>query len=186
MTVRLLFNEAKATQTAARFLKLLNGKANYMKLIKLLYLVDREALLRWGRTVTTDRHVSMTYGVVLSRLHDLITEGPLPDSLGIWHEYISPPHGYEVTLQADAPADELSPAEEELIAEIATAHGWKTPWQLVDYIHSLPEWKDPKGGAIPLNYGEVLRAAGRNPEEAAAVEQELDTVAAVETLLHPV
>ena len=32
---------------------------SYMKLLKLLHLVDREALLRWGRPVSTDRYVSM-------------------------------------------------------------------------------------------------------------------------------
>jgi len=33
---------------------------HYVKLIKLLYLADREALLRWGAPITTDRYVSMT------------------------------------------------------------------------------------------------------------------------------
>ena len=43
------------------------GKMSYMKLLKLLYLVDREALLRWGRPVSTDRYVSMDieYGDIL-------------------------------------------------------------------------------------------------------------------------
>ena len=31
---------------------------SYMKLIKLLYLADREALARWGRPITTDQYVS--------------------------------------------------------------------------------------------------------------------------------
>jgi uncharacterized phage-associated protein len=45
----------------------------YIKLIKLLYLADREALLRWGRPITTDRHVSMPKGPVVSQIYDLIT-----------------------------------------------------------------------------------------------------------------
>jgi hypothetical protein len=52
----LRFNERRATEAAARFLKLRGGKMSYLKLIKLLYLLDREALLRWGRPVTTDRN----------------------------------------------------------------------------------------------------------------------------------
>ena len=51
----LLFNEAKATQAAARLLFLRGGTMSYVKLIKLLYLADREALIRWGRPVTSRR-----------------------------------------------------------------------------------------------------------------------------------
>ena len=50
----LRFNERRATEAAARFLKLRGGRMKYLKLIKLLYFLDREALLRWGRPVTTD------------------------------------------------------------------------------------------------------------------------------------
>ena len=32
---------------------------SYLKLLKLLYIVERTALLRWGRSVTFDRFVSM-------------------------------------------------------------------------------------------------------------------------------
>ena len=40
------FNQPKATQAAARRLKSRGGRMSYMKLIKLLYLADREALAR--------------------------------------------------------------------------------------------------------------------------------------------
>ena len=68
----LRFNERRATEAAARFLKLRGGRMSYLKLIKLLYLLDREALLRWGRPVTTDRYISMDNGPVVSRIYDLI------------------------------------------------------------------------------------------------------------------
>ena len=54
------FNEAKAREAAARLVELRSGKMSCMQLIKLLYLADREALLRWGRPITTDRYVSVT------------------------------------------------------------------------------------------------------------------------------
>ena len=44
--MKLRFNEAKAAQAAARLLKLRGGRMSFLKLIKLLYIVDREALLR--------------------------------------------------------------------------------------------------------------------------------------------
>ena len=59
------FNERRATEAAARFLKLRGGRMSYLKLIKLIYFLDREALLRWGRPVTGDRYVSMDNGPVV-------------------------------------------------------------------------------------------------------------------------
>jgi len=59
---------------------------SYMKLIKLMYLADREALLRWGRPISTDRYVSMDKGPVLSRVLDLATDGDDPSRPAIWSE----------------------------------------------------------------------------------------------------
>src|SRR5215813_7148812 len=114
----LRFNERRATEAAARFLKLRGGRMSYLKLIKLLYLLDREALLRWGRPVTTDQYVSMDNGPVVSRIYNLIREEPAPGTDPFWRHYISAPRGWEVELLAEPEAAELSRAEEELIGEI--------------------------------------------------------------------
>jgi len=42
------YREDKATQAAARLLKLRGGTRSHLKLIKLLYLVEREAPARFG------------------------------------------------------------------------------------------------------------------------------------------
>ncbi len=76
--MRLRFNERKATQAAAHLLKLRGGEMSFMKLINLLYLADRSALLQWVRPITTDSYVSMDRGPVLSRVLDLATVEELP------------------------------------------------------------------------------------------------------------
>src|SRR4051812_25972921 len=86
----LRFDEAKATEATALFLALRGGQMHYMKLIKLLYLADREALLQWGVPITTDSYVSMDHGPVVSTIYDLIrrrVEGPT------WTAHITPPMG---------------------------------------------------------------------------------------------
>ena len=75
---------------------------NYMKLIKLLYLMDREALIRWSRPVTGAKYYSMRLGPVLSEVRDLLTEPTMPGQEGYWAKHISPPSEYEVTLVQDA------------------------------------------------------------------------------------
>jgi len=182
--VRLRFNEAKATQAAARFVKLRGGKMSYMKLIKLLYLLDREALLRWGRTVTTDR-VSMPQGPVVSQIYDLITEEQPAGLESCWRAHISEPHNGEVELLKEPSPDDLSKAEEDLIEEIFRIHGTKNRWDLVRYCHDLPEWRDPEGGALPIQPADILRAGCKTEEEVTAIEEELRSLAAIEAMAQP-
>jgi uncharacterized phage-associated protein len=174
----LRFDEEKATQAAALFLKLRGGRMHYLKLIKLLYLTDRAALLDWGIPVTTDRYVSMDNGPVLSSVYGLITEDrPKP----IWAQFVSAPMGeYEVELLKEAPTDRLSRAEERLIHEVFDRWGRLNRWDLVDYVHTLPEWKDPKGGSMPIHIREILKAGGEDESEIRATIRELRSMAEAE------
>jgi uncharacterized phage-associated protein len=181
--MRLPFNESKATQVASRFLVLRGGHMNYLKLIKLLYLLDRAALLKWGRTVTTDRYVSMDQGPVLSRVYDLICDESKPGAPAFWRDHISEPINHEVRLLKPAGDDELSPAEEDLIQEIFEEHGHKNRWALRDFCHALPEWQDPDGSSIPIQIRDILKAGDKTAAEIAGVENELDSLAAVQWLV---
>lgn len=147
-----------------------------------MYLADREALLRWGIPVTTDRYVSMDHGPVVSNTYALIVEDmPKP----VWAEFISPPLGeYEVELLKEAPVDRLSRAEEKLIREIFEKYGHWNRWNLVGYLHSLPEWKNPHGSAIPISIREILKAGGENEEEIRAVVKELHGMGVAEENLN--
>lgn len=182
--MQLPFNERKTTQAAARFLKLAGGRMNYMKLIKLLYLADRGAFLGWGRPISGDKYFLMKLGPVLSEVHDLITEVPCPNDKVSWTAYISPPSNHEVELKAEPGNDELSKAEERLIDEIFSAYGQYEPFDLVDLLHkTLPEWKEVKSGRIPLEYREILQAAGTPAEEIDEIESELDNLRLIESVL---
>ena len=126
-----------------------------MKLIKLLYLIDREALDRWGRPVSTDRYVSMDHGPVLSSVLDLISHGAEPGMKSAWLELISAPDGYDVRLHSDKPPadDELSKAEKELIDEVFARFRMASRWDLVRYLHkTAPEWQAPQGSSHPISY----------------------------------
>ena len=183
MSARIRFNEKKATQAAAHLLRLRGGRMSYMKLIKLLYLADREALLRWGRTISTDRYVSMDRGPVLSRVLDLATDGEDPGTPSIWASSITEPSNYEVELRGDAGDDELSEAEIQLLDQVFAKHGKMSRWELVKFTHTLPEWIDPRGSAIAISYRDILKAGGKSDLEIAAVEEELSELAETDLLL---
>jgi len=181
--MKLRFREAKATQAAAHLLRLRGGRMSYVKLIKLLYLADRAAIIQWGRAITTDCYVSMDNGPVVSRIYELIRNEPSPSSVRIWGKFISAPEDYEVRLLGDAGSDELSSAEEHLLDEVFGQHGQDSRWAIVDYTHSLPEWRHPDGGALPIEYGDTLRAAGKSESEISATEQELEYAALADCVL---
>jgi len=175
------FNEKKATQAAAKFLALNNNCMNYMILIKNLYLLDRGALLNWGRLVSYDEAYEMKWGPVLSHVHDLITE--MEPEQSYWTSHICKDN-FEVRLVSDPGNDALSEAEEELIAEIfATYRNYRDPFAFARKLHAiLPELKGITQGRLDLTIGDILRSERRPAEEILAIEKELDSLGQVKSL----
>src|SRR5260221_5786815 len=60
--IKFSFNERKAVQAAGRLVANAGGEINYLALMKLLYLIDREALIRFGKPITGDKVVAMKHG----------------------------------------------------------------------------------------------------------------------------
>src|SRR5258708_3491517 len=147
-----------------------------------MYFLDRTSVLRWGRPITTDRYVSMDNGPVVSRIYELIREEPEPGVSSVWHQHISPPENFEVSLLKEAPLEELSRAEEALIEEIDRDLGAKNKWELVRLSHELPEWRDPEGTSIPIEYRDIFQAADMTETEILALTGELESLALVQRL----
>ena len=164
--MRFCFNELKAAQAASLLISFHGGKLNYMVLIKLLYLADRRMLLEHGYTITGDSFVSMPRGPVLSKILDLITMGRYKE-ITPWFRYISEPKHYEVKLAEHAPSkrDELSRYEAGVLREVYKKYGSMNKWDLVELMHTLPEWEDPKGSSLPIDPQNILRLEGIAPEK---------------------
>lgn len=169
----LRFRQERATQAAARLLMLRGGRMSYMKLLKLLYLADRKALLEHGRPITFDRYVSMDRGPVLSQTYNLIVEEDDPEHPTYWRQFISPPENWEVALRREAPSTELSPAQEQVLEEIFAQFGHMNRWELVRLTHTLGEWTDPHGSSITIEIDEILRAGGMSETDREGVEEQL-------------
>jgi uncharacterized phage-associated protein len=168
------FNERKVTEAAAHLLHLRGGKMHYLKLLKLLYIADREALRRWGIPISHDSYVSMDHGPVLSQTYNLIRDG----GSRVWSEHISAPfNDYEVRLVAgQVPVQKLSRAEERMLDEIFAEYGHANRWDLVDETHRFSEWRDPHGSSLPIRVREILQALGEREEEIEAIVAELGSL----------
>jgi|LakMenEpi03Aug12_release.lakeMendotaPanAssembly.Ray.scaffolds.fasta_scaffold278576_2 uncharacterized phage-associated protein len=180
------FQEAKATQVAAMLLSLGGGKMNYMKLIKLMYLVDRAALLDWGRPITHDYYFSLPNGPILSTVLDLIN-GRISSDLTtglIWREYISEPQEYNIQLKQDCNPKNLSKKQVEVINQVFNKFGQFSEWNLRDYTHdNCSEWQDPLGSRIEISYHDILSSSDISEEEIEIIESELADLATMGSLL---
>lgn len=171
--IRFRFNAKKAAQAANRLLRLSGGQRNYMELVKLLYLADREALLKLECQITGDQLMALPFGPVLSRVLDLIRWGPINEEDAPWFDAVSPPFGYDVKALADCSDDELSGAECQILDEVFAKYGKKDWKELSRLTHELPEWVDPNGGRVPISPEQILKLEGKTPQEIECIRREL-------------
>jgi uncharacterized phage-associated protein len=59
-----MFDDRRVAQMAAYLLSREKGRMNHLKLMKLLYLADRESMKRHGQPISGDRFVAMDHGPV--------------------------------------------------------------------------------------------------------------------------
>lgn len=174
--MKLRYREDKATQAAAILLKLGGGKLNLMQLIKLLYFAERRAVLQWGRPITFDELWSLRNGPVLSATLDNINSEPLPNTESYWLRYVTPRDSrYDIALKSDnVPNDQLSPAEEKLLADVYREFGHLDQWKLRDYAHNhFPEWRDPGNSRYRISIRDILLAEGYSASDADEIEHQL-------------
>lgn len=167
------FSEQKVAQMAAYFLKLRGGRMAYLKLMKLLYLADRESLNRFDEPISHDQMVSMPHGPVLSQTYDLM----VGQAERGWDEWIRDEANYEVSLKKSASRDdldELSDVDLEVLDAVWNEFGSMSRWDLRDWTHNhCAEWEDPCGSSYPIAPKTVFRALGRSDSEAEERAQQL-------------
>lgn len=172
-----MYTPRKVAQMAAYFADRQGGQINILKLMKLLYLADRESMSRYGAPISFDQFVSMDQGPVLSQTLDLIN-GSYPEHISAgWDEWISDREHHLIACAREferSDLDHLSDADLEVLDSIWQQFGRMSQWELRDYTHErLPEWKDPQGSSIPIREADILRAVGIDSDEANELEDEI-------------
>jgi hypothetical protein len=172
-SIKFRFNALKAAQTAFKVLSMAGGRLNYMVLVKLLYLADREAIMKLECPITGDRLVSLPHGPILSHVLDLIKNGPIYEQDEPWFRAISPPSGYDVEKRDNLGDSELSNAEEQILLQTFADHGKKTWQELSKFTHELPEWTDPEGSSAPIAFETILLLAGKSQDDLARIRKQI-------------
>ncbi len=172
------FNEKKTTQVASLFLKKRGGKMSYMKLIKLMYFADRDALINWDRPITGDTYFSMKHGPVLSNVLDIISNGNDPDNDSYWYKYITSQSNFEIALkEGKCPEpDMLNERELEIIDIIYDKFGAFSRWDLVAICHDhdlFPEWEDVGDTSKLIEIDEIFRKEKKSEEDIKEIAEEV-------------
>ncbi len=168
------FHIGKATEAACLFLERGGGQMNIMKLVKLLYLLDRLSLDRRGIPVCGGDYLSLRNGPVTSEVLDLVNEGRLYKEADLrWEQCISDRANHEVALLRMPEREQVSNAEVKLLDEIWAEHGGKTQWQLVDWCHDhCKEWTPVSSGKSPISVERIGEALGKAGDEIAWLTRE--------------
>lgn len=166
--IRFVFDERKATDAAAYLLKLHGGAMSHLRLIKLLYVAERESLARYGRPIMGDRYVAMKHGPVPSGIYDLIEER----RTGCWWHELIDRQGYDVRLKADSDHGSLSEADLEILEEVAKLYRTFNQFHLRDMTHEeFEEWEDPGDTSKDIPTERILRVLGKSDAEIEGVRQ---------------
>ena len=159
--MRFALHVQKLIEAAGVLLNLQQTKSmEYLRLLKLLYIANRECLKETGQPVVGGRQVAMRFGPVPSAALDLIKgrETASPE----WSEYIET-QGYNVRLIRDPGRLHLTKHEVGKLVEISEQRSNRSEWELVDETHGFDEYKlhlPPEGRALEIPWEDIARAVG--------------------------
>jgi uncharacterized phage-associated protein len=160
------FDGRKATEVAAAFLERAGGTINVMKLVKLLYLLDRESIGRRGVPVVGGVYLSMRNGPVTSEVLDLINAGSLWNCETNWSRFISDRQNHEVALTGAPGKEHLSQFEINLIDELFAQFRKADQWALSDFCHEhCGEWLPLEAGREHISLAKLAEEVGTDPDE---------------------
>lgn len=158
MRIEYQFNADKAVAAMARLVSG-TGPTDKLKLVKLLYLSDRDCFLKHGHPITGDQPVAMDHGPVPSGCLDVLNGQIQSDVFSFLHvqdKTVTPernPSGCAV---------ELSEHESKVLQDVLDQYGWMSTSQLYRLVHDLPEYKEchVPGTSTPIPFEKILKHHG--------------------------
>jgi uncharacterized phage-associated protein len=153
----------KSLQAAAYLLHLEEGRMPYLRLMKLMYIAERELLAQTATPLTGDICVAIEHGPVLSHVLDLIKGKG--SGRAEWEGFIQR-NGYAVKLVAEPGRGRLSGHVIDKLAEVSERYREKGHWELRDLTHDFPEWQKnfPGEGSALIPLKDILEAQGESQE----------------------
>lgn len=155
------YRSEKAAQAAASFLLRGGKKMDKLKLVKLLYLTERESVQHRGRLMLYDEYYSLPHGpVCFSSLNGL--NGALDKER--WSKYIIRDGRQDVYVCdniSDDSLDQLSGSDISIIERVWGRFGWMTASQIRNWTHQhCEEYVELETGRMPITLKHLAVAVG--------------------------
>jgi uncharacterized phage-associated protein len=160
--IKFTFQPRKAVQAMAYIVRHI-GSMDKVKLMKLLYLADREQFIRCGYPITGDSQKAMPYGPVPSGSLDLLNAvRVIPQDTVFKYLHID---DNTVVARDDPGTGLLNPDEVAVLDKVIQQYGHVATWSLVNQTHALPEYAHAyvEGAARPIDY-ELIAQYSNNPQ----------------------
>lgn len=163
-TIHQAYSDKRAVQAAFYLCKKSEGRIHYVWLLKMLYLADRISLVAKGRPITYDWLCSLDNGPLPSTIYNRIKPLVFSDSheplIPDWAEAFQAHGRFFLDAVNDPGVDLLSVNNLKVLDEaFEIAASFDGDWpKFKRYLHRLPEYSDPSGSMIPINYEDILQA----------------------------
>lgn len=174
-------NGKKATQAVARLIQKSGGKADYLRISKLIYLADRDSIIRRGVPIVGGRYYSMRKGPTIGAVMSFVCQR---NAHG-WKETISERRGHTLQLLVEEPnLNTLSESEIEMLDSVVLEHQHQNIDELVKWCHQYcAEYEHVFWGRKDIAVESVLRAGGKTADKISRTLKEANAIQALDALL---
>jgi uncharacterized phage-associated protein len=164
------FDVQKAIQAAGELLRFERNRMSYLRLLKLLYLADREAIRERGLPILGSRAVAMESGPLHSDVYSLVKG--IHESSAVWSQFFST-IGYQVETTRQPENGLLSPYEINKLRNVSEKYAPFTDVDICrEMTHSFDEWSKnyQEGTSRPITLEDIIDAVGRRGDKRSILE----------------
>jgi uncharacterized phage-associated protein len=173
-------NDRKTTDAVARLLEKSGGQADYLRVIKLAYLADRDSIIRRGVPIFGGHYYSMRLGPTVGEVMNFVSQRNAPG----WTEHIAPRKGHKLTLTSPPAYESLSQAELDILDGVVEEHASRSTNDLVKWSHKYcAEYEYVFWGRKDIKVESILRAGGKTADTIHRVVKEAEEFAELDAAL---
>lgn len=159
------FDPHKAIQAAGVLLRHERNRMSYIRLLKLLYIADRDLIRETGMPLLGSKSVAMDNGPLHTDIYNLIKG--VHEQTPLWSKFFST-KGYQIETVDQPDNGLLSQAEISKLNEISDKYAPFTDVDICNQMtHSFDEWRKNyrAGTSQPIQIEDILDAVGRSGDK---------------------
>jgi len=164
------FDIHKAVQAAGVLLRAERNRMSYLRLLKLLYIADRDSLRDTGMPILGSKAVAMDHGPLHSDVYNLIKG--VHEKTPLWSRFFSTT-GYQVEMVDQPDNGLLSQREIQRLQETAAKYAPFPDWDIChEMTHTFDEWINAyqPNTSRSIQLEDIIKAVGRSGDTATILD----------------